>query len=123
MAMIDQDDRDMVQGSSCLPMLVSVEDLAKILSVSKSLVYKWIDKKSIPHYRFDKAIRFDLAQIRDWLQSKSVNSITVSELVDEKDRVNVSSVSPSSNHPSPSIKNLERDVDRILKSNSIRGKI
>ncbi len=121
--MIGQDDRDMIQGSSGLPNLVSVEDLAKILFVSKSLVYKWIDKKSIPHYRFDKAIRFDPAQVRDWLQSKSVDRACDPESGGEGDRASGRGLSSPECIRSSSCESLERDVDRILKSNSIRGKL
>lgn len=121
--MIGQDDQDMVLGFSGLPRLVSVEDLAKILSVSKSLVYKWIDKKSIPHYRLDKAIRFDLAQIRDWLQSKSVDRVCDPESGGEGDQASGRELSSPDSIRSSSSVSLERDVDRILKSNSIGGKI
>jgi excisionase family DNA binding protein len=121
--MIGQDDQDMVQGSSGLPAFVSVEDLVKILSVSKSLVYKWIDKKSIPHYRFDKAIRFDLAQVRDWLQSKSVDRACDPESGGEGVQTSDRELSSPECIRSSSSESLERDVDRILKSNSIRGKL
>jgi excisionase family DNA binding protein len=46
--------------------LLDVAEIAERLGVSKSLIYKMVDTKEIPHYRIGNAIRFDIDEIEKW---------------------------------------------------------
>lgn len=81
--------------------LMTVQGLASYFSVSKSLIYKWVEEGKIPHYRFGKTVRFDPCQVKEWLEYKKVQP-----QISSVDNVR-----------------FERDVDRILKSTTIGGKI
>jgi len=106
-------------NDSALQNLVTVAGIAQALAVSTSLIYKWVNDGIIPHYRFGKAIRFDINQVEEWLKTKSVRPTSISGSTEEENQYNTTTgSSPRNTQPSLS-DNLERDVDRILKSTNI----
>jgi excisionase family DNA binding protein len=53
---------------------VDVKAAAKFLGVSPSLVYAYVERKQIPHYRMmGRSIRFRLSELAEWLQQFHVN--------------------------------------------------
>jgi excisionase family DNA binding protein len=46
-----------------------IQDLAKLLKISISMAYKLVERNEVPHYRIGTAIRFDPAEIREWLRA------------------------------------------------------
>ena len=53
---------------------VDVKAAAAFLGVSPSLVYAWVERKQIPHYRMmGRSIRFSLAELAKWRQQFHVN--------------------------------------------------
>ena len=52
---------------------VSVKVAAHFLGVSTSLVYAWVERKQIPHYRLGRAVRFQLSELDAWLTQFRVN--------------------------------------------------
>ena len=46
---------------------VTVKVAARFLGVSTSVVYAWVERKQIPHYRLGRAIRFKLSELDTWL--------------------------------------------------------
>ncbi len=47
--------------------LLTVAEVAAMLHVSPKTIYMWCDLRIIPHIRLNGAIRFDLAEIEQWL--------------------------------------------------------
>jgi excisionase family DNA binding protein len=53
---------------------VVVKAAARFLGVSPSLVYSYVDRKQIPHFRMmGRAIRFRLSELEVWRQQFHVN--------------------------------------------------
>jgi excisionase family DNA binding protein len=53
---------------------VDVKTAAQFLGVSPSLVYAYVERKQIPHYRMmGRAIRFKLSELAKWRQQFHVN--------------------------------------------------
>ena len=53
---------------------VTVKTAAQFLGVSPSLVYAWVERKQIPHYRMmGRSIRFRLSELAEWRQRFHVN--------------------------------------------------
>ncbi len=53
---------------------VNVKTAARFLGVSPSLVYAWVERKQIPHYRMlGRAIRFRLSELDEWRNQFRVN--------------------------------------------------
>ncbi|MHB8069869.1 MAG: helix-turn-helix domain-containing protein [Desulfobaccales bacterium] len=50
--------------------LISVEELARRLSVPPVTVYSWARRGKIPHYKVERCIRFDETEILSWLKAK-----------------------------------------------------
>lgn len=51
-----------------------VKAAAAFLGVSPSLVYAWVERKQIPHYRMmGRSIRFNLAELEKWRRQFHVN--------------------------------------------------
>ena len=47
---------------------LKIPDLIEMHQLSASMVYKMVERNEIPHYRIGTAIRFDRAEIREWLK-------------------------------------------------------
>lgn len=53
---------------------VDVKTAAGFLGVSPSLVYAWVERKQIPHFRImGRAIRFSIPELAQWRQRFHVN--------------------------------------------------
>jgi len=53
---------------------IDVKAAARFLGVSPSLVYAYVERKQIPHYRMmGRAIRFMLSELEAWRQQFHVN--------------------------------------------------
>ena len=53
---------------------VDVKAAAKFLGVSPSLVYAYVERKQIPHFRMmGRSIRFSLAELEKWRRQFIVN--------------------------------------------------
>jgi excisionase family DNA binding protein len=51
---------------------ISVKTAARYLGVSPSLVYAYVERKQIPHYRMmGRSIRFRLSELTEWRQRRS----------------------------------------------------
>jgi excisionase family DNA binding protein len=54
--------------------VVDVKTAARFLGVSASLVYAYVERKQIPHFRMmGRAIRFSLAELEKWRRQFFVN--------------------------------------------------
>ena len=54
--------------------VVDVKAAARFLGVSASLVYAYVERKQIPHFRMmGRAIRFSLAELEKWRRQFAVN--------------------------------------------------
>jgi excisionase family DNA binding protein len=61
---------------------VDVKTAARFLGVSPSLVYAYVERKQIPHFRMmGRAIRFSISELEKWRQKFFVNGG-----IDEQDR-------------------------------------
>lgn len=53
---------------------VDVKAAARFLAVSPSLVYAWVERKQIPHFRMmRRSIRFRLSELEEWRKQFHVN--------------------------------------------------
>jgi len=54
--------------------IVDVKTAARFLGVSPSLVYAYVERKQIPHFRMmGRSIRFSLSELEKWRQKFFVN--------------------------------------------------
>ena len=51
-------------------MQLSVQDAARLLSVSTKTIYRWINKGVIPFYRINEQVRFNRAELLEWATSR-----------------------------------------------------
>lgn len=52
---------------------MDVKAAARFLGVSPSLVYAYVERKQIPHYRIGRCIRFSLPELESWRGQFHVN--------------------------------------------------
>jgi excisionase family DNA binding protein len=50
--------------------LISPEELSQGMRVARVTVYQWVRRGAIPHLKIEALIRFDPAEIREWLEGK-----------------------------------------------------
>ena len=68
--------RSTTEGSSLanFELPIDVKAAANYLGVSPSLVYAYVERKQIPHFRMmGRAIRFRLSELDSWRQQFHVN--------------------------------------------------
>ena len=64
----------LAQRTGALEKPVDVKTAAGFLGVSPSLVYAYVERKQIPHFRMmGRAIRFRLSELDSWRQQFHVN--------------------------------------------------
>mgnify|MGYP000950884385 CR=1 FL=1 len=61
-------------GSS-VKKLITPEDLMKFLNISKSSVYRLVDKRSIPFYKIGGNLRFSIDDIEGYLNTVKIEPI------------------------------------------------
>ena len=49
--------------------LLTVKEVSKILNVKPSTLYQWAELGQIPCFKLNGALRFDLADIQEWIKS------------------------------------------------------
>jgi len=49
--------------------VITVQDAAKFLAVSKSTLYGWVYQRRIPFVKVGSALRFELAELQKFIQS------------------------------------------------------
>jgi len=59
-------------GPAVLPQLLTMDQLAERLGVTRRHVRRLVDERRVPFLRVGRFIRFDPAQIADWLNSNRV---------------------------------------------------
>ena len=48
---------------------LSVEEIAVHLGIKKDTVYKWVAKKHMPAHKVGRLLKFDKAEIDEWVKS------------------------------------------------------
>jgi len=54
--------------------LLTIDELAKVLSVKKSTIYQWVHLGLIPHIKVGRLLRFKEENIQKWLISRQVEA-------------------------------------------------
>ena len=65
---VERDEPTTMLGLASTSSKLKIPDLIEMLQLSASMVYKMVGRNEIPHYRIGTAIRFDRAEIREWLK-------------------------------------------------------
>jgi excisionase family DNA binding protein len=63
--------------------MLTVEEIAERLSVSKGFIYHAVTHTTIPHIRLGSSIRFDSQQIDEWIKENSVSVASMREMGEE----------------------------------------
>jgi excisionase family DNA binding protein len=87
--------------------LLSMEELAEILGVTKATIYSWTSQNKIPHIKLSKRLlKFREKDIVDWISKRAVNA----------DRSSGNWQQKHSHGSSPSSNLQERRIERIIRN-------
>ncbi len=53
--------------------LLTIDELAEVLTVKKSTIYQWVHLGLIPHIKVGRLLRFKERNIQKWLISRQVD--------------------------------------------------
>ena len=53
--------------------LLTVKELSEILNVKASTLYQWAELKQMPCIKLNGSLRFDLEEIKEWVESCKVS--------------------------------------------------
>jgi excisionase family DNA binding protein len=62
----------MEETSLIHPLLITVEEAAKLLSLSRTMVYELINRERLPVHRFHTAVRINPAELQIWLNERKI---------------------------------------------------
>lgn len=65
----------MPTGSNPIPNLITPDELADLLRISKVGVYRLVEKRLIPFYRVRGSLRFDKKDVMAYLADQRVESV------------------------------------------------
>jgi excisionase family DNA binding protein len=65
----------MTTDLNTLPNLLTPDDLAAFLSISKTGVYRLVEKRRIPFFRVGGSLRFEKKDVLSYLQGNRVESV------------------------------------------------
>ena len=54
--------------------LVTIKDLSAYLTIKESTLYSWVHNGTIPFHRLNGLIRFDLEEIKSWIEASRIVS-------------------------------------------------
>jgi excisionase family DNA binding protein len=72
--MSDQEAEQSRRGAAVEPLLVRVEEAARILSLSRSTIYEMMDAGELPSVRRGAARRIPVASLREWVAQQTTCS-------------------------------------------------
>jgi excisionase family DNA binding protein len=55
-----------------MPLLLTVDQLALALGVSRRWVYEQVEKHDLPAYKLGRSLRFELAAVWAWLDRRRI---------------------------------------------------
>jgi excisionase family DNA binding protein len=50
--------------------LLTVRELARKMCLTEMTIYRYIAKRTIPYYKFDKAVRFIPSEVETWMKER-----------------------------------------------------
>ena len=53
---------------------IGIVELAEYIGMSINTVYYWVLTKQIPHYKLGNKVKFDIAEVDQWLEGRKVKS-------------------------------------------------
>jgi len=51
---------------------LNIKELSDFLAVRPNTIYSWVSQRKIPCKKFGRLVRFDLKEIEEWIEQKSV---------------------------------------------------
>jgi excisionase family DNA binding protein len=63
--------------------MLTVDEVAERLNVSRGFIYHAVTHTTIPHIRFGGSIRFDPQQIENWINENSVSVVSERKMGEE----------------------------------------
>ncbi len=48
--------------------MVTIAEISEYLKIKKPTLYSWVQNGTIPAYKLNKAIRFDMDEIEEWIK-------------------------------------------------------
>ena len=55
--------------------LITINELSKQINIKISTLYAWANSGSIPCYRLGRLLRFDLAEVGEWIKKSKVEPL------------------------------------------------
>ena len=50
--------------------LLSPKELSEYLGLSLNTIYSWVNERKLPYYKVSRLVKFDIAEIDNWLKDK-----------------------------------------------------
>jgi len=64
-------------SSNTIPKLLTPDELAEFLQISKTSVYRMVDKRLIPFYKIKGNLRFEIGDVLDYLKSSRIEPVKI----------------------------------------------
>ncbi len=72
--------------------LVSIKELSRFLNVKESTLYAWVHSGTVPYYKLNGLLRFDMDEIIDWIKDSKPLSYTPSKVLKKAQTEDIDSI-------------------------------
>lgn len=72
--------------------LVSVKELSTFLHVKESTLYSWVHDGSIPFYKLNGLLRFDMEEIQQWVKDSKPTTLSATPYLPKNNNLDVNSI-------------------------------
>lgn len=107
--------------------LVTIKEVSKFLKVKESTLYSWVHNGSIPSYKLNGLLRFELDEVREWVKnSKPIsNKVLISHKKSKDSDLNglikraIDDVTGKRYNPSKRESNLNQGLRKEIKDGTV----
>jgi len=72
--------------------LISIKELSHFLSVKGSTLYAWVHNGTVPFYKLNGLIRFDLEEIKEWVRNSKPSSHNITFFPGKSKRLDIDNI-------------------------------
>lgn len=72
--------------------LVNIKELASFLNIKESTVYAWVHNGTIPFYKLNGLLRFNMEEIMEWVKNSKADSPKIPKSLKKSTRADIDSI-------------------------------
>ena len=72
--------------------LITIKELSEFLKVKQSTIYAWVHNGTIPFYKFNGLLRFDMDEVQEWVKGSKATSPNIPKSFKKSSNLDVDAI-------------------------------